>query len=97
MTADRFLQNLVGGLGPSEGLANNQRITLHFTPTSGSWLNLVEVFFGIVTRQAIRRGSFDSLKELTAAIDRFIDACNERPVWSRRADHGRARQPAATA
>jgi transposase len=70
-------------------LANNQRITLHFTPTSGSWLNLVEVFFGIITRQAIRRGSFDSVKELTAAIDRFIDAWNERCepfVWTKTAD-----------
>ena len=45
-------------------LAKNPRITLHFTPTSGSWLNLVEVFFGIITRQAIRRGSFDSVKQL---------------------------------
>ena len=34
------------------------RITLHFTPTSGSWLNMVEIFFGIITRQAIRRGTF---------------------------------------
>ena len=45
-------------------LAKHPRITLHFTPTSGSWLNLVEVFFGIITRQAIRRGSFDNVKEL---------------------------------
>ncbi len=37
-------------------LARNPRITLHFTPTSGSWLNMVEIFFGIITRQAIRRG-----------------------------------------
>jgi hypothetical protein len=33
----------------------------HFTPACGSWLNLVEVFFGIITRQAIRRGSFDNV------------------------------------
>src|ERR687898_1137446 len=38
-------------------LAKHPRITLHFTPTSGSWLNLVEAFFSIITRQAIRRGS----------------------------------------
>ena len=37
-------------------LAKNPRITMHFTPTSGSWLNMVEIFFGIITRQAIRRG-----------------------------------------
>ena len=38
-------------------LAKNPRITMHFTPTSGSWLNMVEIFFGIITRQAIRRGT----------------------------------------
>ncbi len=37
-------------------LARNPRITMHFTPTSGSWLNMVGIFFGIITRQAIRRG-----------------------------------------
>ena len=41
-------------------LAKNPRITMHFTPTSGSWLNMVEIFFGIITRQAIRRGTFTS-------------------------------------
>jgi transposase len=40
----------------------NQRITLHFTPTSCSWLNLVECFFSVITRQAIRRGSFTSVR-----------------------------------
>ena len=59
-------------------LARNPRITLHFTPTSGSWLNLVEIFFGIITRQAIRRGSFDSVRELVEAIRRFIDGWNQR-------------------
>jgi transposase len=59
-------------------LARNPRVTLHFTPTSGSWLNMVEIFFGIITRQAIRRGSFDSVRELTAAIRRFIDGWNDR-------------------
>lgn len=59
-------------------LEKNPRIALHFTPTSGSWLNLVEVFFGIITRQAIRRGSFASVKELVTAISRYIDGWNER-------------------
>ena len=39
-------------------LAKNPRVTLHFTPTSCSWLNMVEIFFGIITRQAIHRGTF---------------------------------------
>ena len=59
-------------------LARNPRIALHFTPTSGSWLNLVEVFFGIITRQAIRRGTFRSVKDLIAAIRGFIDGWNDR-------------------
>ncbi len=70
-------------------LKENRRITLHFTPTSCSWLNMVEVFFGIITRQAIRRGSFRSVKDLTAAIAAFIDAYNDRCTpftWTKDAD-----------
>ena len=73
----------------SAWLAKHPRITLHFTPTSGSWLNLVEVFFGIITRQAIRRGSFSNVKELVTAISRFIDGWNERChpfTWTKTAD-----------
>ena len=57
-------------------LAKNPRITMHFTPTSGSWLNMVEIFFGIITRQAIRRGT-------------FTDGWNERCqpfTWTKTAD-----------
>jgi transposase len=70
-------------------LAKNPRITLHFTPTSGSWLNMVEIFFGIITRQAIRRGTFTSVKDLTSAIRRFIDGWNDRCqpfAWTKTAD-----------
>jgi transposase len=70
-------------------LAKHPRITLHFTPTSGSWMNLVEVFFGIITRQAIRRGSFDTVKELVTAISTFIQAWNDRChpfTWTKTAD-----------
>jgi transposase len=70
-------------------LDRNRRITLHFTPTSGSWLNMVEIFFGIITRQAIRRGSYTSVRDLTDAIRRFIDGWNERCqpfVWTKTAD-----------
>jgi transposase len=59
-------------------LKKNPRITLHFTPTSGSWLNMVEIFFGIITRQAIRRGTFTSVKDLITKIEAFIDGWNER-------------------
>ena len=70
-------------------LEHNPRITLHFTPTSGSWLNLVEIFFGIITRQAIRRGSFASVQDLINAIHTFIDGWNERCapfVWTKTAE-----------
>ena len=75
--------------GGDAWLARNPRITLHFTPTSGSWLNMVEIFFGIITRQAIRRGTFTSVKDLIAAIEAFIDGWNERCqpfTWTKTAD-----------
>jgi transposase len=59
-------------------LARHPRITLHFTPTSASWMNMVEIFFGIITRQAIRRGTFTSVADLIGAIRTFIDAYNQR-------------------
>jgi len=67
----------------------NARITLHFTPTGCSWLNLVEVFFSLITRKAIRRGSFTSVTELTDAIKRFITSYNTdcKPfTWTKPAD-----------
>jgi transposase len=70
-------------------LAANPRIHVHFTPTSGSWLNLVEVWFGIIERQAIHRGSFGSVKDLNAKIRAFIDGWNDRChpfVWTKTAD-----------
>jgi transposase len=70
-------------------LARNPRVTMHFTPTSGSWLNMVEIFFGIITRQAIRRGTFTSVKDLIATIENFIDGWNDRCqpfVWTKTAD-----------
>lgn len=70
-------------------LAKNPRITMHFTPTGASWMNMVEIFFGIITRQAIRRGTFTSVLDLIGAIRTFIDAYNERCqpfVWTKTAD-----------
>jgi transposase len=70
-------------------LAKNPRITMHFTPTGASWMNMVEIFFGIITRQAIRRGTFTSVPDLIGAIRIFIDAYNERCApfqWTKTAD-----------
>ncbi len=70
-------------------LAANPRIHVHFTPTSGSWLNLVEVWFGIIERQAIHRGTFRSVRDLNAKIRAFIDGWNDRAhpfVWTKTAE-----------
>jgi transposase len=70
-------------------LAANPRIHVHFTPTSGSWLNLVEVWFGIIERQAIHRGTFDSVRELNAKIRTFINGWNDRChpfAWTKTAE-----------
>jgi transposase len=70
-------------------LAANPRVVVHFTPTSASWMNLVEVWFGIIERQAIRRGTFGSVKDLNTKIRAFIDGWNDRAhpfVWTKTAD-----------
>jgi hypothetical protein len=67
--------------------AQNPRITLHFTPTSCSWLNMVEIFFGIITGQAIRRGTFTSVGDLEDAIRDFIEAYNDLHLDQDRRHH----------
>jgi transposase len=70
-------------------LAANPRIHVHFTPTSGSWLNLVEVWFSIIERQAIHRGSFPSVRDLMIKIRAFINGWNDRCqpfIWTKPAD-----------
>ena len=73
-----------------EWLAENPRFVVHFTPTHASWMNLVEVWFGIVERQAIRRGVFTSVRDLNTKIRAFIDNWNDdraHPfVWTKTAD-----------
>jgi putative transposase len=70
-------------------LAARARYHVHFTPTYASWLNQVEIWFGIVTRRAIRRGAFRSVKALVAKINQFVEThnSNTRPfVWTATAD-----------
>ena len=70
-------------------LEAHPRVQLHFTPTYASWLNLVEVFFAILERQALRRGDFANVQELITAIARFCDGWNQRcqPFsWTKDAD-----------
>ena len=69
--------------------AKRPRFHIHFTPTSASWLNLVERWFGLLTEKQLRRGVHQSSAELEAAIYRYLDATNEDPkplVWTKTAD-----------
>jgi transposase len=67
---------------------HGQRFVFHYTPTHGSWLNQVELWFAIVTRRVLRHGNFDSVDQLVAAIERFIARWNQAEAhpfrWSYR-------------
>ena len=66
-------------------LAAHPRFHLHFTPTSASWLNLVERFFAEITEQRIRRGVFNSVADLEKAIMDYLEQHNANPkpfVWT---------------
>jgi transposase len=69
-------------------LARHPRFHMHFTPTSASWLNMVERFFRDLTQNRLRRGVFRDLEELITAIGTYIDRHNESPkpfIWTARA------------
>ena len=71
-----------------EWLARHPRIHLHFTPTSASWLNMVERFFRDITTERLRNGVFRSVPELTIAIKEYIAVHNKNPkpfVWTAKA------------
>ena len=70
-------------------LKRHKRFTLHFIPTSSSWLNLVERFFALITEDAIRRGAFKSVANLEATIAEYLTNHNATPspfVWTKPAD-----------
>ncbi len=70
-------------------LAERPRFQVHFTPTYASWLNQVEIWFHRITQQAIRRGTFRSVRELVEKIDSFVQSSNASPhpfVWTATAD-----------
>jgi transposase len=70
-------------------LARRPRFHLHFTPTYSSWLNQVERWFALITNQAIRRGSFDSVTDLKRKIELFVGHYNQHPrpfMWTATAD-----------
>lgn len=85
------LDNLSTHSGPDvdKWLAKHLNVTFHFTPTGSSWLNQVEIWFGIITKQAIRRGTFTSLRQLINTINTYITHWNHdtKPfTWTATAD-----------
>lgn len=67
-------------------LKRNKRVFLHFTPTSSSWLNLVERFFGVLTEKQLKRGIFTSVYDLEQKIIEYIDNNNKDPkpfIWTK--------------
>lgn len=71
-------------------LARHQRVHFHYTPTHASWLNQIECWFSILSRQALRGASFTSAQQVREAIDRFIAAYNKQAVpfeWTKRIVH----------
>jgi transposase len=71
-----------------EWLAKHPRLVMHFTPTSASWLNMVERFFRDITTERLRRGVFTSVPDLVAAIDEYVAHHNTHPkpfIWTKSA------------
>ena len=70
-------------------LAKRPRFQVHFTPTSASWINLVERWFAALTEKQIRRGTHRSVRELESAIKDYLAINNQSPkpfVWTKSAD-----------
>jgi transposase len=70
-------------------LAARPRFYIHFTPTSASWLNLVERWFALLTQKQIKRGAHRSTRELERAIREYVSITNEAPtpfIWTKTAD-----------
>ena len=89
--ANVILDNLSTHSGPDvdKWLARHQNFRFHFTPSGSSWLNQAEIWFGIITRRAIRRGTFASVRVLIQAIGNYIAAWNEDSApfeWTASAD-----------
>jgi hypothetical protein len=71
-------------------LQRHNRAHFHFTPTSASWMNVIEIWFSILTNQQVRRGVYHDVTGPTAAIDYFIKNYNERAqhfVWTKTPEH----------
>lgn len=70
-------------------IKRHPRFQFHFTPTSASWLNMIEAWLSIITKQQIRRNSFGSIDELINAINEFVETYQKNPrpfIWTVKAD-----------
>jgi transposase len=70
-------------------LAKNPHVHFHFTPVGSSWINQIETWFGIITRQSIRRGTFSSINVLIKQIRDYINSWNQNAkpfTWTATAD-----------
>lgn len=68
-------------------LEDHPNVRFHFTPTGASWLNMIEAWFGILTRKSVRRGSFPSVRRLVQHIGDYIEHWNANPtpfVWTKK-------------
>jgi transposase len=82
-----ILDNLCTHKKNDDWLAAHPSVTFHFTPTSASWLNQVEIWFGIFSRKALAAASFASIEQLVQAIRNFIEIYNDSAapfVWRKR-------------
>jgi transposase len=67
-------------------LTTHPNVQFHFTPKGASWLNMVEAWFGILTRKSVRRGSFETVRALIRHIEAYIADWNSHPtpfVWTK--------------
>lgn len=82
-----ILDNYCTHKGNDTWLRAHPNVTFHFTPTSASWLNMVEIWLGILTRKALKGASFNSAQELAQAIEEFCEVYNQNPhpfIWRKR-------------
>jgi transposase len=85
------MDNLSTHKNCQEWLKQHPNVKFHYTPTSASWLNQVEIWFGIFTRKALKGASFASVDALVAHIAAYLSAYNQNPVpflWRKREVRG---------
>lgn len=86
-----IMDNYCTHKGNEDWLSEHPKVFFHFTPTSASWLNQVEIWFGILSRKLLKNGSFASTEELRKGIEEFVAVYHEKAkpfVWRKREVRG---------